>query len=174
MYKLGLMQKWLILPLLAGLGGARPAAADDKPETVRVLVVAILATERNNQIHPKLKWIAPEVQKIDPKLTGFRLGKTTFKSIPVAKEETFPLVDNESVTVLVEHGADKNRRVGLRVTTTGVGEISYTTACGKCFPIITSYLTKDNERLIVAVMARPPHERRRDDKNGKDEGREKK
>jgi hypothetical protein len=36
-----------------------------------------------------------------------------------------------------------------------VGEITYSTICGKCFPIVTRFQTKDRERLIVAVMVRP-------------------
>jgi hypothetical protein len=34
-------------------------------------------------------------------------------------------------------------------------EITYACACGKFFPIITNHLTPDNERLIIAVMAKP-------------------
>lgn len=167
-------QASLILVLLAALCTAGPAAAQAKPDKVRVIVLAILATDRNNQIDGKLRWIAPAIQKIDPKLTGFRLAKFAAKSLEVESQAMFPLVDNEQVTVVVEHGADKDHRVGLRVTTTGVGEISYTTACGKCFPIITHYSTKDNDRLIVAVMVWPNRDRRHGEASGKGDNRDKK
>jgi hypothetical protein len=32
-----------------------------------------------------------------------------------------------------------------------MGEITYSCCCGKYFPIITRYQTKDNERLIIAI-----------------------
>jgi hypothetical protein len=135
------------------LAGGTAAAAD--PSRVRITVVAILATDRTTQVDPKLECIAREVQKIDSNLTGFRLAKTKSKSLSIDAQETFPLVDAERVTVVVEHGVDKDKRVGLRVRSSGVGEITYETKCGKCFPIVTRYQTKDNERLIIAVLARP-------------------
>jgi hypothetical protein len=30
----------------------------------------------------------------------------------------------------------------------------YTSACGKFFPIVTRYQTKERERLIIAIMVR--------------------
>jgi hypothetical protein len=36
-----------------------------------------------------------------------------------------------------------------------MGEVEYTTCCGKFFPIITRYQTKDKERLIIAIRVQP-------------------
>ena len=46
-------------------------------------------------------------------------------------------------------------RVRLAVKAPLAGEITYTTCCSKFFPIMTRYLTKDNERLIIAIMVKP-------------------
>src|SRR5262245_27963458 len=145
---------WLLPVAWIGLISMGPAAATE-PEKVRVSVVVILATDTNNHIDRRAAPIAREVQKIDPKLTGFRIASVIRKYLPVSAKETFPLLDNEFVEVTVEHGPDKEKRVGLRVKASGVGEITYKTPCGPCFPIVTPYQTKDKERLIVAVLAWP-------------------
>jgi len=36
-----------------------------------------------------------------------------------------------------------------------LGEITYSTTCEKFFPIVTRYVTKDKERLIIAIMVEP-------------------
>jgi acetaldehyde dehydrogenase (acetylating) len=56
--------------------------ADDP---VKVTVVIVLATSDNDTIDPKLVELAKEVQKRDPKLTGFKLSATEVKSIPVGE-----------------------------------------------------------------------------------------
>src|SRR5262249_17413516 len=59
------------LPVLLGLlVTAGPAAA----QAVKVSVVAILASENSDYVDPRLACIAREVQKMDPKLTGFRFA----------------------------------------------------------------------------------------------------
>src|SRR3546814_8641453 len=57
------------------LAAAAPARAEEK--NVKVTVIAILATDQNKEINPKVKEIAQEVQKVDPSLTGFKLVQTT-------------------------------------------------------------------------------------------------
>lgn len=137
---------WLLMVL-------RLSAAE--PTAVRVTVVVILASETSTTVDPKVECIAREVQKLEAKLTGFKLARTTSKVISVTSKGVFPLVDNETVTVTVEHGPDMHRRVGLKVKPTSLGEITYDTACGKCFPIVTRYETAGKERLIIAILVRP-------------------
>jgi hypothetical protein len=127
-------------------------AADD----IRICVVAILATDRDATIDPKVRCIAREVQKQEPQLTGFRLATTNCKPVAVGAKETFALVESEVATVLLQQGMDKEDRVRLTVKAPLVGEITYTTVCTKCFPIITRYQTIDKDRLIIAVMVRQP------------------
>jgi hypothetical protein len=124
-------------------------------EEVRVVVVEILASDRHANVDKDLKCIAEEVQKKEPTLTGFRQGRMTCKAVTVGAAEKFPLAEGQSATVTVQHGADKNNRVGLKVKPPLIGEITYTTCCGKYFPIVTRYQTKEGERLIVAIMVKP-------------------
>src|SRR5262249_16464515 len=131
------------LAIVASLLGASPCGAEE----VRVTVVVILATDRNNAVAHELKCIAQEVQKKYPHLTGFCLEQITRKSLPVGKSEKFALVDEEVATVLVRHGADSNNRVGLTMKAPLQGEIQYTTCCGKFLPIVTRYETKERDRL---------------------------
>ena len=55
----------------------------------------------------------------------------------------------------MRHGADSKNRVGLTMKAPLQGEIQYTTCCGKFFPIVTRYQTKDKEVLILAIRVQP-------------------
>lgn len=145
----------LLLPIAAV--PPAPAEGDDK---VQVTVLAILASSKNNDIDPKLKTIAEKVRERVKKdegvdLTGFKLARTTRKSLVQNQSMDFPLIADEVVAVVVEHGADDKNRVGLKVKPPQLGEISYTSCCGKFFPIVTSYKNKDDQRLIIAIMVEP-------------------
>ena len=87
-------------------------------------------------------------------LTGFRLGRSTTKALAAGESHRFPLVEDEVAVVLVDHLLDEEKRVGLTVKPPQAGDISYSTVCGKFFPILTRCQTKDGDRLIVAVMAK--------------------
>jgi hypothetical protein len=140
------------LAIVSMLMGAEPFGCG---EEVRVTLVVILATDRNNVVDRELKCIAEEVRKLYPNLTGFRLEKTTWKSLPVGESEKFEAVDHEVARVLVRHAADSKNRVGLTVKAPLQGEIQYTTCCGKFFPIVTRYQTKQKELLILAIRVQP-------------------
>ena len=71
--------------------------------------------------------------------------------------ESFDLVADQQATVTVLKTADKDNRVQLKISLPTVAEITYTTTCGKFFPIVTRYQTKDRERLIIAIMVSPRH-----------------
>jgi len=153
------LRRWMV-GLAAVLGGLPTAAAAARAEERSITVVAVLATDRNNVIDPKVQGIAEEVKKLEPTLTGFRLVRTTNKPVAVGRKESFPLVDAEMLAVQLlqidpPKEKDKDERVRLAVKAPLTGEITYSTCCGKFFPILTRYLTKHNDRLIVAVMVRP-------------------
>jgi hypothetical protein len=133
------------------LAAARPAAADDE---VRICVVAILATDRNADVDERLPCIAKEVRKQEPSLTGFSLATINCKPVAVGAKETFALVDGKEASVVLQQGPDKDNRVRLVVKAPQVGEITYSTACGKYFPVVTGYQNKDKDRLIIAVMVK--------------------
>lgn len=146
-----------MLALLIAVGpavwGPREVCADEGP--VRVTVVVVLATGANTNVDPKLKDLAKEVQKRDPKLTGFQLVSSAGQSIPVGKSVAFELIDKKELKVKVEKPKDEEGRVGLTIKPPQLGEISYTCMCDKFFPVVTPYKTKKGETLIIAVMAKP-------------------
>lgn len=147
-------RRWLGVLLLTAiwLGGPAMARAEEK---VRVTVVAILATDRDHKVDRRLKCVAEEVQKVEPKLTGFQIGQITCTPVAVGKSYKVPLVEKATAEVVIQQGADKDNRVKLKVKAPKMGELVYTSTCGKFFPIVTRYQTKDKERLIIAIMVRP-------------------
>ncbi len=146
-----------VVTLLSGLNAACAATAcglcaEDK---VKITVVAVLATDKNKEIDPRLADLAACVQKKHPRLTGFRIAQTSRKSLEIGKEYQFALVDKESVSVTIAHGADKNNRIELSVRAPQMGNIGYTGCCGKYLPIWTDYKNEKQESLIVAIMVEP-------------------
>lgn len=142
-----------LLLLTAGwLGGPAALRAEEK---VRVTVVAILATDQNTKVDRRLKCIADEVRKVEPKLTGFQIGQITCTPVAVGNSYKVPLVEKAVAEVVIQQGADKDKRVKLKVKAPKMGDLVYTSICGKFFPIVTRYQTKDKERLIIAIMVRP-------------------
>ena len=116
--------------------------------------MSILATDRNATIDERLKDVALEVQKKDKTLTGFRVERTTAKSIGVGASAKFETADGTTTTVSVDSKADG--KVTLTVGPPTLGEIQYTCKCDLYFAVITDqYVGKEKERLIVAVMAKP-------------------
>jgi len=122
---------------------------------VTVTVVTILASDRHTTVDADIKCLADEVKKLRPKLTGFRTGETITKSLTVGETDTFKLVDAEVATITLDEATNQEGKVRLTVKPPQVGQISYSTCCGKCFPIITGYTTKNGDLLIIAVQVRP-------------------
>jgi hypothetical protein len=138
-----------------------PARADAPPPEVRapnevkISVLAILATDQCNKIDDRVACIAREVQKIDPKLTGFQVHKMMCRSIPIGETVPFELIDGQTVGVTVDHGCNPEERIQMKIEPPLLGEITYETCCGKFMPIITRYRTADNQLLIIAVRVQP-------------------
>lgn len=150
------MARTHLLGLLAVLFLGMPSsAADPGKPNVKVSVVVIVASEIEDRVDPKLKCIADEVQAVDRRLKGFRLIKMVCKSLPPGEPEVFPLLDDQKATVQIERPADMQNRVTLRLTPPLLGEITYTTLCGKFLPIVTRYRPAPRERLILAVRVQP-------------------
>jgi hypothetical protein len=140
-----------MLPAL--LGGDPPCPPKDGK--VKVTLVVILATEEGDKVDPRLKAIAEEVQRLNPTLKSFQLKTMTCRSLAPGEKASFPLVDDKTAQVIVEHAADKNNKVALAIIPPDQGEIIYRTVCGKFLPIITRCQTKSKERLILAVRVQP-------------------
>jgi hypothetical protein len=134
-----------------------PAAppANDPARRVRISVVVILASETNADVDPRLTCIANEVKKRHPQLKGFRVAKVCYKSMPVGACESFELVGDQIATITVQGCAVKHDRVRLKVDPPSMGEITYSTPCGKFLPILTPLRTKKNELLIFGVRVQP-------------------
>jgi hypothetical protein len=132
-----------------------PCSAGCPDGKIKVTVVVILASEEAGPIDPRLKAIAEEVQKRNPNLKSFQLKTMTCKSLKSGEKVKFPLVDDKSAEVTVQHAADKANKVGLAILPPDQGEIIYRTVCGKFLPIVTRCQTKSRERLILAVRVQP-------------------
>jgi hypothetical protein len=142
--------------LVAGPWMAAARADDDK---IDVTVLAILATDKNSVVDERLKDIAKEIQKNHPTLTGFRVERVTKKPVKVGDKDSFQLVDEKEVVVALSQRDPATGRVTVTIKPPTVGEITYACCCGKFFPVITRYETKESERLIVAVMVKPCHKK---------------
>jgi hypothetical protein len=129
------------------------APNDDKPTSVTVVIV--LATDQNDKVDPKLKELAKEVQKRDPKLTGFKLVATESKSIARGDTVTINLTDKQVLKVTVDQPKNDQGRVTLTLNPPGMEGVSYACTCEKFFPVVTPHRTKGGEPLIIAVMAKP-------------------
>ncbi len=149
-----------LLAVACGLTLPAVARADDKKDQekdapVRVTVVVVLATAENNVVDKKLSDLATEVQKLYPDLVGFKLNETLQKTIPVGESFTFDLLEKQTLKVTIDKPKDKNGRVGLTVTPPGGEAVSYTCACDKFFPLMTTYKTKCGAKVLVAIGAKP-------------------
>ncbi len=129
------------------------ACPTDDP--VRVTVVIVLASTEHTTIDPKLKELAKEVQKRDPKLTGFKLVATECKSIPVGGNATISLTDKQVLKLQVDKAKDEQGRISLTLKPPSMEAVTYACACDKFFPVVTPHRTKSGEQLIIAVMAKP-------------------
>jgi hypothetical protein len=147
----------LLIGLTLAWGLCSGSLADDEPPSrkVTVSVMAILASKKSDQIDPLLKDIARQIRKKDKELKGFRVGKISCKEVPVQTAETFDLVADQKASIVVLKTADKENRIQLKISPPTVGDITYTTTCGKFFPIMTTYQTPNGESLIIAVRVQP-------------------
>jgi hypothetical protein len=159
------------LPLLLVAGRARAADPPAKEDSVQVTVAVILASA-DGTVDDRLKCVACEVHKLHPKLNGFHLGTTTTHCVSLGKSATFPLVDGQEASVTVKRCTEYPGRYCLEVKSKAlVGEMTYSSVCGKYFPLVTGYKTKDNkDQLIIAFKV----ESCADKDRPKDKGKEKK
>jgi hypothetical protein len=145
---LGLLTLALGVPALVASDAA-------KPRKVRISVLIILASEKDDKVDKKLECIAREVRKSHPKLRGFKMANLSCKSVTVGAADTFELVEDEQTSITVLRAADKMDRVHLKVGPPMMGQITYSTPCGKFLPILTPHRTKKGQVLIIAVRVQP-------------------
>jgi hypothetical protein len=129
-----------------------------KADEIEVRVLAIMATEGNDKVDPKLAEFARHVQKKDPKLIGFRIERTTQKKLKLGETEKFALVDKEVVEVTVNKERNEEGRITLTIKPPKLDQITYACACNKYFSVATQHHVgagKEREQLFIAVMAAP-------------------
>jgi hypothetical protein len=145
----------LVILVLLAAGGAAcepPLAKDDG--RVTVTVVAVLANDRDTKVDDRLTCLARCIREKHPNLTSFRLGRTSSKPIALGESQTFPLVEDEEAVIRVKRCTEKPDRFCLKVKSPSlVGDITYSSVCGKYFPIDTNYTTrKTHDRVFIAIM----------------------
>jgi hypothetical protein len=145
----------LLLLLLAAVPALVACEKQKAPKKVRVSVVVILASEKDDQIDKKLECIAREVRKTHPRFKGFKMVNLSSKSVAVGSADVFELVEEQQATITVQRAVDKMDRVRLKVGPPMMGEITYSTPCGKFLPILTPFRTKANEQVLIAVRVQP-------------------
>jgi hypothetical protein len=142
-----------MLAFLVSTQSAFGAAKEDPP--IKVMVLVILGNDKNTEINERLREIAPELKKKDPKLTGFSLFRTSNPSMKMGESKQIDLIDKEELKVTVNEKTDDAGNVTITIKPPKVDAITYSCTCGKFFPVFTNYYTADNKRLIIAVMAKP-------------------
>jgi hypothetical protein len=117
--------------------------------------VVVLASEKGNTVDKRLKALAPEVQKLHPKLKSFAFHSQEVKSHKPNERFSLECVEKQMVDMIVKHGADKDNKVTLAVKPPRMSQLEYQTVCGKFLPIVTPYKTKNGETLILAIRVQP-------------------
>ena len=132
---------------------AFPAAS--RAEDIKVCVVAVLATEKNATVDKRLADLAKEVQLINPKLTGFKVHRSSSEFLSIDETKTFDLADGQTVDVTVNKKKGDKNSITLTIAPPKLGAITYSCACDKFVVVATQHFTKDKEQLFIAVMAKP-------------------
>ena len=139
--------------LCIALSLAFSAKLEERP--IKVTVLIVLATDKNHDIDAKLKPIAEVVSKRESKLTGFKLHQTVQNSIRDGESGVLVLLEKQVLRVKIEQPRNAAGRAKLTIRPPGTGDITYECVCGKYLPVVTPYVTKNGERLILAIMASP-------------------
>ena len=132
-------------------GGLSAARAED----ITVSILVVLASEDHKTVDDKIKAIAEEIQKKNPKLTGFRLHRTINQSLEPGKTHKMILIDKAELEIVADKRKEGENKITLTVTPPTLGRIVYSCACGKYMPMLTEYTTDKKERLVIVVMAKP-------------------
>jgi hypothetical protein len=132
-----------------------PASVHAEDNNIKVTIVAVLASSRHQRIDPRLKELAVELKKKNPKWTGFEVERTLCESIKIGAKATVKIMDDYRVTVTIKGRDPDTGCVSFIVKPDTLDEFAYTCCCHKFFPVITRYDTKDKDRLVIAFMAKP-------------------
>jgi hypothetical protein len=135
-----------------------PAACAQPPakkqdQKIKVTVVVILANDRCVFIDPRLKLIAAEAKSLLPDLPGFNLSSMTQSTVEVGEQLKVQCVEKSNVEITIRTCVDEDNKICLSITPPLQGELTYRTACGKFFPIMTRYKTEESIPAARAAKA---------------------
>lgn len=134
----------------------QPAAPKPATDRVDVQVLAILASDRHAEVHPRLVEFACHVRTHDPSLTGFRLERSTVDTLVPGETRVFDLADGQVVEVTVNAERNERGRILLTIKPPKHAQITYECACDKFFAMATQHrVGEEGEHLFLAVMAKP-------------------
>ncbi|HEX3152019.1 MAG TPA: hypothetical protein VHR66_28355 [Gemmataceae bacterium] len=151
------MPRSLSLAILL-LGAATVSTCPPPSDEIEVKVLAILASEHNKEVNPKLTEFAKQVQKKEPSLTGFKLDRTNGEKLKLGETKKFLLTGNEVVEVTVNKERNEQGRITLTIKPPKMNQITYECACDKFFSMATDHFEgkgKEKTQLFIAIMAKP-------------------
>ena len=140
--------------LLTALFLAVPSAVRAE-ETVKITVIAILASENHKEVDKRLSSFASEVQKKNPSLTGFRVAQSTTSTLKLGVTQTIPLADGQSVDVTANASQTEKGTITITIKPPKISQITYNCVCERYFSMATQHFTKDKEQLFFAVTGKP-------------------
>jgi hypothetical protein len=146
------------LPVLVLALGVPSLGACPKDDEIEVKVLAILASENHTEVNKRLTEFAKQVQKKEPKLTGFRLDRSTSEPFKLGETRKFEMPGGDVVEVTVNKERDEKGRITLTIKPPKLEPIKYECACDKYFSVATQQFVgegRGREQLFVAVMAKP-------------------
>jgi hypothetical protein len=145
-----------LLILFASLAGAISAGdCWDEKDPVKVTLVVILASEEGNHVDKRLKAVAAEIQKLHPQFKSFSIKAQEQRSLKPNEKVSLLCVEKRKVDVVINHGADKDNRVSLKIKPPQMTELEYQTVCGKFLPIVTRCKTAKGDTIILAISVEP-------------------
>jgi hypothetical protein len=140
------------------LGMATVEACPQPSDEIEVKVLAILASEHNKEVNPKLAEFAKQVQKKEPGLIGFKLDRSTAEKLKLGETKKFRLSGDEVVEVTVNKERNEQGRITLTIKPPKMNQITYECVCDKFFSMATDHSEgkgKDKTQLFIAIMAKP-------------------
>lgn len=138
---------------LTALSGLSPnLIAGDEP--YKVTVLAILASEQHTEIDKRLVDFAKEVQKKNPKLTGFKVAHICTEKLALGVTKTCALADRQTMEVTLNASKTEEGKVTITLKPPNISQISYLCVCERAFSMATNHFTKDKEQLFIAVTAK--------------------
>jgi uncharacterized membrane protein YfhO len=123
-------------------------------DTVKVTVIAILASDKHKEVDKRLVAFAEEVQKKNPNLTGFRVDRTTTETLTLGVTKTFRLTDDQTADLTANSSQTEAGKIIMTIKPPKNDQITYKCVCDRFFSMATQYVNKDKEQLFIAVTGK--------------------